>query len=196
MKYFLDTEFIEDGRTIDLISIALACEDGRSLYRQNVGASFGSGSDWLWRNVYLHLGHFSLRGVRSCSPAEKDGPLGTKANWCASSKENPCPWRDRAEIRDEVLAFCDQGKYGKPEFWGYFADYDWVAFCQLFGTMMQLPKGYPMYCRDLKQWADQLGNVRIPKPEVEIHHALADALWCKEAYEFLFKQPCPPGGFK
>ena len=27
-----------------------------------------------------------------------------------------------------------------PEFWGYYCDYDWVVFCQMFGTMMDLPK--------------------------------------------------------
>jgi hypothetical protein len=42
----------------------------------------------------------------------------------------------------------------KPEFYGYYADYDWVVFCWLFGYMKDLPKGFPMYCRDLKQMLD------------------------------------------
>jgi hypothetical protein len=29
MRYWLDTEFIEDGKTIDLISIGIVAEDGR-----------------------------------------------------------------------------------------------------------------------------------------------------------------------
>ena len=32
MKYFYDTEFIDDGRTIELISIGVAAEDGREYY--------------------------------------------------------------------------------------------------------------------------------------------------------------------
>lgn len=32
MRYFYDTEFVEDGRTIDLISIAVVAEDGREFY--------------------------------------------------------------------------------------------------------------------------------------------------------------------
>ncbi len=32
MKIFYDAEFIEDGVTIDLISIAMVAEDGRELY--------------------------------------------------------------------------------------------------------------------------------------------------------------------
>lgn len=43
----------------------------------------------------------------------------------------------------------------KPIFYGYFADYDWVVFCWIFGNMMSLPKGFPMYCRDLKQMLDE-----------------------------------------
>jgi len=41
-----------------------------------------------------------------------------------------------------------------PEFYGYYADYDWVLFCSLFGRMIDLPKGFPMYCKDLKQMLD------------------------------------------
>ncbi len=32
MKYFYDTEFDEDGRTIELISFAMVAEDGREFY--------------------------------------------------------------------------------------------------------------------------------------------------------------------
>lgn len=32
MRYWYDTEFLEDGRTIDLISIGIVAEDGRTYY--------------------------------------------------------------------------------------------------------------------------------------------------------------------
>jgi hypothetical protein len=32
LRYFYDTEFIENGKTIDLISIGVVREDGRSYY--------------------------------------------------------------------------------------------------------------------------------------------------------------------
>ena len=32
MRYFYDTEFIDDGRTVELISIGVAAEDGRECY--------------------------------------------------------------------------------------------------------------------------------------------------------------------
>lgn len=166
MKYFLDTEFIEDGKTIDLVSIGIFCEDGRRLYRQHKDAVFNKASDWVWRNVFPHLLHFDMRTAK-CQDAE-------------------CPWAYRWEIRDAVKDFCDPEKYGKPEFWGYYADYDWVAFCQLFGTMIELPRGFPMYCRDIKQLCDFLGNPELPpNPNTSEHHALKDAEWNKTAYDFL-----------
>jgi hypothetical protein len=73
----------------------------------------------------------------------------------------------------------------KPQFWGYYADYDWVVFCQTFGAMIDLPKGWPMYCRDIKQLCDDLGNPELPKQGKGEHNALADARWNKVAHEFL-----------
>lgn len=100
-----------------------------------------------------------------------------------------------------------------PKFYAYYADYDWVAFCWLFGKMMDLPKGFPMYCNDLKQildekahrmtyntidtkkqkqidvkeWIESIKNhPNYPKQENE-HNALADARWNKKLHEFLNK---------
>lgn len=38
----------------------------------------------------------------------------------------------------------------KPEFYGYYSAYDHVALCWLFGKMINLPNGFPMYTKDLK----------------------------------------------
>lgn len=73
----------------------------------------------------------------------------------------------------------------EPEFWGYYADYDWVVFAQIFGTMMDLPSGWPMYCRDIKQWCDQLGNPKLPEQSSTEHNALHDARWNHIAWKFL-----------
>ncbi len=85
-------------------------------------------------------------------------------------------------IQERILAFIGEGK---PEFWGYYADYDWIVFCQIFGAMVDLPKGWPMYCRDIKQLCDSLGNPKLPKQASSEHHALNDARWNKLAHEFL-----------
>lgn len=99
-----------------------------------------------------------------------------------------------------------------PEFYTYYGSYDWVVFCWLFGKMIDLPKGFPMYSRDLKQILDEkaekytLSKLKspivssdwhsnycidglkrhpdYPKQENE-HNALSDARWNKKLYEFL-----------
>ena len=42
-----------------------------------------------------------------------------------------------------------------PQFYGYYSAYDHVALCWLFGNMIDLPKGFPMYTIDLKQILDE-----------------------------------------
>jgi hypothetical protein len=92
------------------------------------------------------------------------------------------PRFSRAEIKEKILEFVGNDK---PEFWGYYCDYDWVALCWLMGTMMDLPKGWPMYCNDLKQLCMSLGNPRMPKQESGEHNALADAEWVKNTHKWL-----------
>jgi hypothetical protein len=101
--------------------------------------------------------------------------------------------KDRATMQKEIVAFAG----GSPQFWAYYADYDWVVLCQLFGTMMDLPQGWPMYCCDLKQRVDeQGGGVRLPKQEGAEHNALADAIWNRDSFEWLHRHlnglPTPP----
>lgn len=158
MRYWFDTEFIEDGRTIDLLSIGIVAEDGREFYAENNEADLSRGVDWVQHNVIVHL------------------------DWL-----NHGMTRDK--LRDGVLQFISEYPITvgptKPEFWAYYADYDWVALCQLFGTMMDLPKGWPMYCRDVKQLCDDLGNPLLPERGEGEHHALADARWTRDAWSFL-----------
>ena len=93
-------------------------------------------------------------------------------------------WKSREQIKQDLLVFVKGG----PEWWACYADYDWVCLCWLFGAMIDLPKGWPMYCRDVKQVADQ-AQVELPQmhPSVE-HSALADAWWTRGAYEYLHGQ--------
>ena len=66
--------------------------------------------------------------------------------------------KSNKQIAKEVLEFTHELNINKgknPEFYGYYSDYDWVAFCWLFGKMIDLPNGFPMYCIDLKQILDE-----------------------------------------
>ena len=55
MKIWFDTEFIEDGKTIDLISIGMVREDGKTLYLENLSADLTRASDWVKDNVITKL---------------------------------------------------------------------------------------------------------------------------------------------
>lgn len=155
MRIFFDTEFIEDGKTIDLLSIGLVRDDGAELYLENGQCLVNRASPWVRENVLPHMKFMS--GDESAL-------------------------RTRSAIASEILDFAGRD----PEFWAYYADYDWVVLCQLYGPMIDLPKGWPMWCRDLRQYADFLGvttqklKEACPQEGVE-HHALADALWVRDA---------------
>ena len=43
----------------------------------------------------------------------------------------------------------------KIQLYGYYSAYDHVALSWIFGKMIDLPKGFPMYTRDLKQMFDE-----------------------------------------
>jgi hypothetical protein len=148
MRIWFDTEFIEDGRTIDLMSIGMIRQDGVCYYAEPAECDLSRASDWVKTNVIPHLnGH-----------------------------KTP-----RAKIAADIIKFAGEA----PEFWAYYADYDWVALCQLFGTMMDLPKGWPMYCRDVKQLCDAAVNPTLPKRDSAEHNALNDAIWTRDAWETL-----------
>lgn len=58
-------------------------------------------------------------------------------------------------------------------FYAYFADYDWVVFCWLFGRMIDLPSNFPQYCNDLKQIMEEVFIVNTEM--VEVCDAIKDA---------------------
>jgi hypothetical protein len=92
--------------------------------------------------------------------------------------------QSRVDIVSGILSFVNDEK---PEFWGYYSDYDWVVFCWLFGTMMQLPSNFPKYCNDVKRLCVWLGNPQLPKMDGTEHNALEDAKWTMKCYDFLME---------
>ena len=46
MDYFYDTEFIEDGQTIDLVSIGIVASDGREYYAVSTDADLSRANPW------------------------------------------------------------------------------------------------------------------------------------------------------
>ncbi len=96
-------------------------------------------------------------------------------------------WMTRKQIRDALLAFvrAGAGRDLKRELWAYYADYDWVVLCQLYGTMMQLPEGFPKFAMDLQQLSMHRGSPPHPVQTAGVHNALADARWNRELFRAL-----------
>lgn len=151
MRIFFDTEFRDDGRIIDLISIGLVREDGEELYlvSSEFDVARAEADPWLRQNVLAHIPESLQR----------------------------YPRRHMADVISN-FAFEDD-----PVFMAYYAGYDWVALCQLFGRMLDIPAHWPKHCQDLKQYADDR-QIILPKQVVGAHHALADARWVAESYEY------------
>ncbi len=167
MKYFYDTEFIEDGKTIDLISIGIVCEDGRTYYAISKEFNPEKADQWVKDNV---LSKLPERNVNLLDPSISP-----------RVKEESLLWKSREEIKNDIVEFIGEDK---PELWAYYADYDHIALCQLFGRMIDLPENFPFYTMDIKQFCKSLGDPQLPEQENE-HDALDDAKWNKIAYEYL-----------
>ena len=157
MNYFLDTEFAETGGS-DSPTIDLI---SIGIVAEDGREYYGESSDFIPSN---------------CNPWVVENVLPH-----LGPREERKP---RSLIREDIMSFI--GGDSLPKFWGYYADYDWVVFCWLFGNMVDLPPKFPRFCMDLRQWLGQLGDpdIKPPAPKDE-HHALADARWNLSLYEDL-----------
>ena len=220
--------------TIDLISIGLVCEDGREYYaiskdfnlkeawnRYQLRTGQGDYNNinpreyWIRENV--------LKPIWNEFVAEEFKTDILAYNECTFSYSSMKRLikkygKTNKQIAEEVKHFVanrpiEANKeqwildYDTKDvsFYGYYSDYDWVVFCWLFGKMIDLPKGFPMYCIDLQQESDRIYNIKkeeyikgggrnfiskisnhldYPRQTNE-HNALADARWNYELYKFL-----------
>jgi hypothetical protein len=175
MRWYLDTEFLEDGKTIELISIALVAED-RALpeyYAGNAECDIDRvrRDPWLSQHVTQHL-----------------PPFGPGAPSMPSTF-----WKSRLQIATDILCLfgivrgSPSPAHGVPEIWADFSSYDWVALCQIYGRTIDLPSGMPMFCFDLQQDLRARGIHRseLPRqdPKTE-HNAHGDARWLRRAHLF------------
>jgi hypothetical protein len=183
MKYFLDTEFIEGfhkpllGKRrhfIDLISIGIVSEDNRGFEFISNEYKWSDADKWVQDNVII--------------PLYVDKVRGDNRNRLSASNFHLHIGESNAKIAQEIKRFVYTDKPSKIQFYGYYSDYDWVLFCSLFGRMIHLPNGFPMYCYDLKQMMADKGvdssHPNCPKLKKE-HSALHDAAWNKEVYNWL-----------
>lgn len=179
IRVYLDTEFIEKKGNMQLISIGLyapkqeGLSEGREYYAISKDFNPNDADPWVWDNVIVKL-------------------------------DSKSTWKQQAVIAWEVVNFIAdlfelqvmQGGNGNMffdpkkgtyvdsnldiEFWADYCAYDWVLFCSLFGSMVDLPRGLPMYCNDLQQLLKMTKATKTgmlaQKPET-LHIAIEDAKW-------------------
>lgn len=162
MKYFLDTEFIENGRTIDLISIAVLCEDGREFYACSIEADWGKADEWIRVNVLSQLDTSDLT-----------------------------LWKTRLDIARELHKFvscyenCEfWGYYPATDWVALYQLYGRLVdipkpFPKLCFDIKQL--------HATTRLSDGRMTTKLPKP-VGAHNALVDARWNREFYNSIMKE--------
>jgi hypothetical protein len=146
VRYFYDTEFIDDGYTIELISIGVVAEDGREYYAVSTEFNPDRAGSWVRANVLPKLP----------PPASQ-------------------LWRSRSQIRGDLETFFDVDGPEPIELWAWVGAYDHVALCQLWGPMTHLPPRIPRFTHELRQLWEQHGSPRMPRRSTNVHDALVDA---------------------
>ncbi|MEU6058025.1 3'-5' exoribonuclease [Streptomyces sp. NPDC047097] len=177
-----DLEFLEDGRTIELISIGMVADDGREYYAvsANLPRRRIRKHDWLMANVVPHL-----------PKPSGDWNLHMPKSWLFNYRDPAVKPRER--IASEVAAFILAAGPG-VELWANYGAYDHVALAQLWGPMVDLPAGVPMFTHDIQQEARRLGIAwdELPKQEGGEHNALADARHVQTVRRWLTARAAEP----
>lgn len=171
MHTFYDFEFDENGETIVPISLGVVREDielyfiNKPYVERQKDPETRTCNDWVYEHV--------LPNLYSVTPDAMH-----------TYELKTCAWG--GILYNHLLDKEPLEKKGDTwKLVGYYADYDHVALAQLWGQMIMLPTGMPMWTRDLKQWIDDVGNPKIPVPKNHEHNAIADARWSRDAYKWL-----------
>ncbi len=149
MKIWFDTEFLDLGDTVELLSLGAVREDGKTFYMERGACPVHLANDWVWKNVMPHL--------------ESNG----------STDE---------DMRISFREFCGT----RPEFWAYYATYDAMLLFKLYGGFMGFP--WNQVVHDISTLAMLKGVYQheFPPQQSVAHHALNDAIWNKEVYDYIW----------
>lgn len=192
-RIFYDCEFLENGRTIDLISIGMVTENeaGPTLYAVNDALLNSRSGDpntlharvcrhpWLMSNVVPHL-PLKMVGNGPMYSRSRPGERGDSFTLDPESRD-VLPLRlIRASVRDFIT------QWSEPELWAWYGAYDHVALAWLFGPMINLPSDVPMWTNDIRTLAMLAGPEAMataPRQESQPHHALNDARHDRDLYD-------------
>lgn len=177
--------------TIDLISIGMVAEDGREYYA--ISKDFNLKEAWnrydiVTEQVYGDQRNIFPEGIKKKVYWIRENVLKPIFDDFLSPIQDSIDnnyrkftinnfkfllnkyGKSNKEIANEIIDFTfkDSAEILKNgiKFYTYYGNYDWVVFCWLFGRMIDLPKGFPMYSKDLKQTLDEKQENRYKLKEI------------------------------
>lgn len=175
MKWFISTKFLEEDKAIELISIALISEFDEEFYALNKNCDLKA----AWKDFYtrenilkqIYNEYLKTDFIQNIFPF----------NYKTMKKIFKIRGLDYSTIRIKILNLFSMQN---PEFWGYCCSYDWFLFCKIFGKRFDLPKKFPIYCKDLKQYIDER-KISTKIKNVKYYSAIEKVKWIKNIYKDL-----------
>ena len=169
-----DWEFLEDGSRIDPISIGMVADDGRTYYAVNALLAARGWKGWRFRRRVRKHQWLMENVVPHLPKPSGDWNLHMPKRWLFNYMDPAVKPIERIarEVRDFIRDSGDD-----VQLWANYAAYDHVCLAQLWGRMIDLPDGVPMFTNDIQQERARLGISwdELPKQESGEHNALADA---------------------
>lgn len=171
INIFYDCEFLDSGSTIDLVSVGMCNDqDDNTLYLFNADAMLMHANDWVRANVFPHL--------PLCKMPHTGGP--------PHFDKNDTRVMGRSELAKQVADYVrGYGAWPTVQLWADYGAYDHVAIAQMFGPMVNLPEGFPMYTNEYMTYEttmrDTLGAYQLFRKDKRgnPHDALDDAKWVR-----------------
>lgn len=179
MRIFMDCEFTGLHQHTTLISIALVADDDKIFYAELTDYDPGQVNEWIQKNVID-----ALQGQE----------------WKPQSNVT-FYHGDHAGLRDAVGNWLAQYAVEGVQVWSDVYAWDWVLFCEIFGSALHLPRGVFYMPFDLATYMQVMGmDPDIDRDEFAIgghmplarsskHNALADALSIRECIRRLDRLP-------
>lgn len=132
MKYFFDTEFNEDGKTIDLISIGIVAADGREYYAVSNEFDPDKCNDWVKANVLPLLPPKDTWKSRDLIRAEV-------TEFCSARGQRPEFWSYCSAYDWVVLCWLYGAMANLPKGWPWYCN-DLMQWRNQLGDPGQPPK--------------------------------------------------------
>lgn len=209
MRVFYDFEFYEDGQQICPISVALVRQDTRAgTIPQSTYYAVFEEIDQEPLNTLIEKHRWLMDNVVPSLPLreDKDGIWSFEGNRHFTLSAISTAIRPRRLISREVRKFLadthELDPSGSLDLWADCPAYDHVALMQLcYGPMSAKPSWMPWTTYDLRQLDQMIGGADIDGADIDQapptlasttglgpHHALYDALYHQDQYEYITRE--------